>query len=236
MPVVSKDPKKVAEMFSTIAPYYDGLNRSMSLWQDVTWRKKLIMETDLPEDGIVLDLCTGTGDIAIGYLRHRTEFKGDIVGLDFSAYMVDLARDKLIKLGTGYQTRIDFLMGDATDLNFRDDKFDVISVGFGVRNFSDTIAGLEEMYRVLKPGGQANILEFFSGGINTGFVKWYTSSVVPAIGNIVSRSGAYTYLSKTSSEFYTIDEFRKVLEEIGFRDMEFERMTFGISYIVRCRK
>ena len=215
---------------------YFSLNPSLSLYQDVGWRKRLVKGADLPMNGIVLDLCTGTGDLALGFLTQRPELKGLVYAIDFSALMLDKARGKVALLGAPYPRRVDFLMGDALDTQFPDEKFDVVSVGFGVRNLADTRAGLREIHRVLKVGGQADILEFFSGGILSRPVKCCLDSLVPWIGNIISRSRAYTYLRHTSDEFYTVREFEELLKEMGFGDITWERMTFGIAHIVRARK
>jgi len=231
-----KDPKEIGAMFSTIAPYYDPLNSILSFWQADRWRRQLIMGADLPDDGLVLDLCTGSGEVALGFITERPEFRGNVYAIDFSAPMIDIARGKVARLGYPYPRRVDFLMGDATDLQFSDDKFDVASVAFGVRNYADAEAGLTEIYRVLKPSGQMNIIEFFSDGITFPPVRWYLDSVVPLLGNLISATRAYSYLRRSSRDFYTRGEFEYLLTAIGFSDITWERMTFGISYIVRARK
>ena len=233
---VNKDRKIVGAIFSSIAPVYDALNRSLSLGQDVKWRRELVRGADLPEDGLVLDLCTGTGDVALAFMTERPDFKGLVYAIDFSAPMVNKARDKIAKLGAPYPRRVDFLMGDATDLQFADDKFDVATVAFGVRNLTHTWLGLAEMNRVLKPGGQANILEFFPDGIAGGFVRWYLNHVMPLVGNIVSHTRAYTYLRRSSEEFFTRKEFEQLLVTAGFKDISWTRLTHGIAHIVRARK
>ena len=231
-----KDPKEIGAMFSTIAPFYDPLNSIISLWQAERWRQKLIMGADLPEDGLVIDLCTGSGEVALGYLTERPDFKGYVYAIDFSAPMIDIARGKVARLGAPYPRRVEFLMGDATDLQFPDDKFDVASVAFGVRNYSDVEAGMAEIHRVLKPSGQLNIIEFFKDGVTFPPVEWYLDILVPLIGNIISSTKAYSYLRRSSREFCTRGEFEELLESIGFRDVTWERMGFGIAYIVRARK
>jgi demethylmenaquinone methyltransferase/2-methoxy-6-polyprenyl-1,4-benzoquinol methylase len=231
-----KDPKEVGAMFSAIAQYYDPLNSILSFWQADRWRRRLIMGADLPEDGLVIDLCTGSGEVALGFLTERPEFRGNVYAIDFSAPMIDIARGKVARLGAPYPRRIDFLMGDATDLQFQDDKFDVASVAYGVRNYADAEAGLAEIYRVLKPSGQLNMIEFFSDGITFAPIRWYLDSVVPLLGNIISATRAYSYLRRSSRNFYTRGQFEKLLTSIGFVDILWERMTLGISYIVRARK
>jgi demethylmenaquinone methyltransferase/2-methoxy-6-polyprenyl-1,4-benzoquinol methylase len=233
---VDKDRKVIAAMFSSIAPVYDTLNRTLSLGRDRIWRRELVRGADLPADGLVLDLCTGTGDLALAFLTDRPEYKGMVYAVDFSALMVDKARGKIARLGAPYPVRVEFLMGDALDLQFPDDKFDIVSVAFGVRNFTNLEQGLEEMHRVLKPGGQANILEFFSDNPAGRVVRWYLDCMVTTIGNMVSRTRAYSYLRKSSSEFISRKGFEESLRAFGFTDISSQSLTFGVAHIVRARK
>jgi len=223
-------------MFSAIVDHYDFLNEFLSFQQAGKWRSHFISGADLPENGLVLDLCTGSGDIALGFLTQQLDFKGSVIAIDFSAPMIDRARLKVSQLGSPYPRRVEFLMGDALDMQFPDDKFDLVAIGFGIRNFSDTTSGLQEIHRVMKPGSQLNILEFFKDGISSPLVKWYVDSLVPRIGNLVSGTQAYTYLRASSNEFYTLDGFTELLAGLGFVEIQSERMTFGIAHIVRARK
>jgi len=233
---LGKDPKKIGSMFTSIADRYEFLNRLLSCGQDSTWRRKLIHGAELPERGLILDICTGTGDVALGFLTELKEFRGYVIGIDFSVAMLDAARSHVAELGAPYPRRVEFLMGDALDLNFPDEKFDLVSVAFGVRNYANIHEGLNEIHRVLKPGATVNILEFFRGGITFAPVRWYVDGLVPLIGNLVSGTEAYTYLRDSSNDFYTTDEFGAILEEKGFTDIEWKRMTFGIAHLVRARK
>jgi len=231
-----RDPKKISAMFSSIAGKYDFLNELLSFSKAGHWKTRLIKGAELPERSLVLDLCTGSGDLALGFLTERPEFKGDVIGIDFSVPMIDRAREKVAELGYPYPRRVEFLMGDALDLQFNDDKFDLVSIGFGVRNFADTQGGVREMHRVLKPGGQLNVLEFFRDGVTFPPFKWYLDTVIPWLGNTISASKAYTYLRDSSNEFLSCPEFERMLESVGFREIKSERMTFGIAHIVRARK
>lgn len=231
-----KNRKAIAAMFSSIAPHYDFLNRFLSFGQAGRWRTRLIRGANLAGREIVLDVCTGSGDIALGILKSRPDFEGNVIAIDFSAPMLDLARTRVAKLGAPYPKRVDFMMGDALDLNFIDEKFDMVSVGYGVRNFEDTTSGLKEMYRVLKFGGHLNVLEFFKGSITSPAVQWFVDTVTPWVGNMITGTDAYSYLRESSNDFYTVDEFTELLGQVGFREIEKERMTFGIAHIIRARK
>ncbi len=233
---VEKDPKKIAAMFSSIAPKYDFLNSFLSLGMSDKWKSVLIKQADLPKRCLILDICTGSGDLALGFLTERKDFKGYVFAIDFSVPMIDRARTRLAELGAPYPRRVEFLMGDALDLNFRDDKFDCISNAFGIRNYANARLGLEEIHRVLKPGGQVSILEFFKDGITVPPVKWAIDGVVPLVGNIVSGTKAYTYLRNSSNEFYTLNEFSDLMKDIGFIKINMEPMTLGIAHLVTARK
>ncbi len=223
-------------MFSSITGWYDRLNSILSLGQDGIWRSKLIGGAALPDHGLVLDICTGSGDLALGFLTQRKDFRGRVYAIDISAPMIDTARSKLARLGAPYPRRVEFLMGDALDMQFPDNKFDVVSCGFGVRNMNDLEQGLTEIHRVLKRGGEADILEFFPDGITSGFVRWYTDRVVPWLGNLLSGTGAYSYLQHSRGQFLSREEFEDLLTWVGFSEIRWERMIFGIAHIVRARK
>lgn len=234
--IKSKDPKAISAMFSSIADNYDRLNRLLSLGQDISWRKRLVKSVDFPENGLILDVCTGTGDVVFAFLKENPEFKGMLYGIDFSALMLDKARGKIPALPRHLRNRIDFTVGDALNLQFRDDKFDVVSCAFGVRNFYDTLTGLKEMNRVLKPGGKAAILEFFSDGPDNKFVKFFLSKFVTSIGNKISGTHAYSYLIQSSSEFFSRNQFERTLILAGFKDVKWIKLTFGIAHIAIARK
>ena len=233
---VNKAREVVSAMFSSIAPVYDLLNRSLSFGRDVKWRKKLVRGMKLPEDGTVLDLCCGTGDVAIAIVREHPHFNGVVYGVDFSAIMIDKARDKVAKLGPPYPRKIDFLMGDALDLQFADEKFDAVAVAFGIRNLADLRLGVKEIYRVLKKDGQLNILEFFGNRVSNPIVAWYVEHVIPLVGNTVSRSRAYSYFVRSSKEFCTISQFEDILKSENFIDISWEELSYGVAHIVRARK
>ncbi len=233
---IKKNRKTIAAMFSSIATHYDFLNQLLSFGQAIRWRKRLIGKADLAGKELVLDLCTGSGDIALGILTDRKDFKGSVIGIDFSAPMVDIARNRVAKLGSPYPVRVEFMMGDALDLNYADDKFDMVSVGYGVRNFENTIDGLKEMFRVLKPGGEVNILEFFRAEITFLPVEVIVDTLIPWVGNLISGTNAYTYLRESTWDFYGVEEICELLSYVGFTDIQTERMTFGVAHIIRARK
>ncbi len=233
---IKKNRKAIAAMFSSIAPHYDFLNQLLSFGQAIRWRKRLIGKADLAGKELVLDLCTGSGDIALGILTDRKDFEGSVIGIDFSAPMVDIARNRVAKLGSPYPVRVEFMMGDALDLNYADDKFDMVSVGYGVRNFENTIDGLKEMFRVLKPGGEVNILEFFRAEITFLPVEVIVDTLIPWVGNMISGTKAYSYLRESTWDFCRVEEFCELLSNVGFTDIQTERMSFGVAHIIRARK
>jgi len=223
-------------MFSEIAGKYDFLNRFLSFGMSAKWKARLVTGAEIPSKGFILDVCTGSGDLALGFVRSRPEFNGYVTAIDFSAPMIDQARERVAKLGAPYPRRVDFIMGDALDLNFDDEKFDLVSVGFGVRNFARLDDGLSEMTRVLKVGGQLNVIEFFRDGITFRPFQWYLDTIVPILGNLISRSKAYTYLIHSTRDFVSVDEFEALLKNLGYENIVRERMIFGVAHIVRATK
>lgn len=219
-----KSPKKISAMFDEIAPTYDKLNHAFTLNLDKKWRKEIT--DDLIKSGMkfdtVLDLATGTGDLAIELLRLLPE---KIVAADFSAEMLEFQR-----LHKSNQL-IDLVHADAAALPFDDGAFDLVTVGFGVRNFNDLVKCLLEVNRVLKSGGMFVVIEMFrSGGLLNNLFDVYFSKIMPVIGNKVSGSShAYTYLSESVNNFLTPGEFAGLCADNGF---EFSRRVNNFLGIV----
>jgi demethylmenaquinone methyltransferase/2-methoxy-6-polyprenyl-1,4-benzoquinol methylase len=227
--------RQVQSMFDRIAHRYDLLNRLLSAGIDTQWRRKAIQQAMACEPHLALDLATGTGDMAILLARRAPDCK--IIGLDLSANMLEIAGQKIEKRGLDQQ--ITFQQGDSENMPFDDNTFDVITVAFGVRNFENTLKGLEECYRVLKPSGQLTVLEFSQPTV-TPFRQLYFlyfKYVLPFVGKITSRdSKAYKYLFESSQVFPAGMEFVKILERAGFNTTNYQSLTLGICALYSGKK
>lgn len=226
--------KQVEKMFDTISGNYDGLNRVISLGIDKKWRKKVIkfvMETH-PET--VLDIATGTGDLAISFAQFDIK---KIVGFDLSEGMLSIARKKVVK--QKLVDRIEFIQGDSEEMPFEDNNFDAITVAFGVRNFENLEKGLSEILRVLKPGGTFVVLET-SVPTKTPFKQGYffhTRYILPLVGKLFSKDKvAYNYLSESASVFPHGENFNNILRKIGFKEVKNKPQTFGVASIYLASK
>ncbi|NNK20760.1 MAG: bifunctional demethylmenaquinone methyltransferase/2-methoxy-6-polyprenyl-1,4-benzoquinol methylase UbiE [Flavobacteriaceae bacterium] len=221
--------EQVTTMFDTISGEYDGLNRVISFGIDVKWRKKVvgILKTKSPDK--ILDIATGTGDLAINLVETGAS---RIVGLDISKGMLEVGKSKVVR--KKLEGKVEMIVGDSENLHFEDDSFDAVTVAFGVRNFENLEKGLAEIYRVLKPKGTLVILET-SVPSKTPFkqgYKFYSKYVLPAIGKIFSKDrSAYQYLSDSASVFPHGREFNNILGKIGFIGMENKPQTFGVASI-----
>lgn len=231
--LLERDPDRVARMFGAISPRYDLLNRLLSLGLDGRWRRTAV-EMSRPDGARrVLDLATGTGDLAFEFLR-RPGFSGKVLGLDFSREMVDRARVKAA--ARGFSDRALFRTGDALNTTEPDGSFDVVSVGFGVRNFEDLEKGLRETYRVLAPGGRLVVVEFFRKR-ESAIVRAYLDHVLPRVGRWISGSPfAYTYLRRSKQGFLSPEEFADRLRAIGFDPVAFRPLTTGVAHAVVATK
>jgi len=223
---VDKSPRRIREMFDLISPRYDFLNHLLSLNVDVLWRRRAA-ERCGPDPKRVLDVCTGTGDLA---LEVRRRWNCDVTASDFAFQMIRRARVK----GRG-DTGVRFQQADTTRLPFRDGAFDACAVAFGLRNVSDTDAGIREMARVVKPGGRVVILEFAtppSGLLRSGY-RFYFSRVLPAIGELIApaRRGAYRYLPESVESWPEPELLSRALERAGLSDVGYDRLTFGIAAV-----
>jgi demethylmenaquinone methyltransferase/2-methoxy-6-polyprenyl-1,4-benzoquinol methylase len=222
--------EQVEEMFDNISGNYDGLNRVISLGSDVKWRKKVVKLVAETAPDSILDIATGTGDLALKFAQKIPA--GRIVGLDLSEGMLSVARKKA-KHSTQTQ-KVEFIKGDSEALPFEDDTFDAITVSFGIRNFENLEKGLSEIRRVLTPGGRFVILET---SVPTKF-PWkqgyfmYSRGVLPVIGRIFSKDKvAYKYLSESASVFPFGEELNNILRKIGFIGVENRPQTFGVATI-----
>ena len=220
----------VERMFSAIAPRYDFLNRLLSAGRDRVWRREAIRATRLPTDGRLLDVCTGTADMA---LETAHQFPtATIAGVDFSGPMIDRGRQKVARARlTG---RVVLSVAPAEALPFPDEIFDAATVAFGLRNVTDRCLVLAEMCRVLKPGGRAVVLEFTTppGRLFRRLYLWYFHRVLPVIGGLISgHRSAYAYLPASVGEFPPPKELAAWVEQAGFRDVSYRLLTGGIVAI-----
>ncbi len=221
---------QVAEMFDDIAPRYDFMNRFLSAGIDVSWRKKALSELKSIKPQIMLDVATGTADVAIMAAHILKPAK--IIGIDISTGMLDLGRKKLLK--EGLDDRIELQTGDSEAINFPDASFDAVTVAFGVRNFAHLEKGLSEIYRVLKPGGKLVVLEFSKPkiiGIQQ-FYNLYMGIVAPGMGKIFSKNrDAYQYLHDSVQNFPEGKAFTDILNQTGFKENTCKRLSLGICSI-----
>ena len=220
------------EMFTSIAPRYDFLNRLLSVGQDKYWRQRAIDLLDPMRNERILDVATGTGDVVIEVAKRNLSVK--IFGIDFSQRMLDLGRIKIAR--NGYNQAVSLQIGSWECLPFADESFDGVICAFGIRNFADVQLGLREFFRVLKPGGRVVVLEFSipqNQFLKTAY-EWYFNLILPKIGNIISgHSNAYSYLPESVANFPSQKKFIKWIEKIGFKKVSFSELTFGIVSIHR---
>ncbi|WP_299441595.1 bifunctional demethylmenaquinone methyltransferase/2-methoxy-6-polyprenyl-1,4-benzoquinol methylase UbiE [uncultured Aquimarina sp.] len=226
--------QQVTEMFDTISGNYDGLNRVISFGIDVKWRKKVVNIVAKTKPNRVLDVATGTGDLAINLVKSGAS---EIIGLDISAGMLEVGKDKVKAKKLDHI--ISMVKGDGESLPYEENYFDAITVAFGVRNFEDLEQGLSEIYRVLKPGGIFIVLETSiptKTPYKQGF-KLYSSTILPLIGKIFSKDrSAYSYLSESAAAFPYGDAFNNILRKIGFIEVEDNPQTFGVATIYTATK
>ncbi|MCT8340713.1 bifunctional demethylmenaquinone methyltransferase/2-methoxy-6-polyprenyl-1,4-benzoquinol methylase UbiE [Flavobacteriaceae bacterium TK19130] len=227
--------EQVEEMFDTISDNYDGLNRIISLGSDVSWRKKVVQLVAEQKPHHVLDIATGTGDLAIQFAEKVQAEK--IVGLDLSEGMLSVARKKV--KDTDIDTKIEFVKGDSEALPFDDNSFDAVTVSFGIRNFENLEKGLAEILRVLKKGGLFVILET---SVPTKFpfkqgYSIYAKGILPIIGKIFSKDKvAYSYLSESASVFPYGEALNNILRKTGFIEVNDKPQTFGVATIYTATK
>lgn len=211
-------------MFDNIAPRYDILNRLLSLRQDVRWRRVLVRNVLSKKPVRVLDVATGTGDLAMAFCKAKVP---EVTGLDISPGMLEIARRRAGESGC----KALFVQGSALEMPFESDYFDVITVAFGVRNFQDIRRGLSEMRRVLRPGGDVYILEFStpSGGFMRRMASAYNRFVLPHAGRIIAGDfKAYRYLDESVKHFPSGREFINILETCGWREAVYRPLSSGI--------
>lgn len=223
--------EQVREMFDKIAPRYDLLNHLLSLGIDRGWRKRLVSSASRSNPQSILDVATGTGDLAL-MLRRQTS--ATITGVDISTGMLEVGRAKAAGLD-----RITFASADAENLPMPDASFDTVTAAFGVRNFENLERGMTEMCRVLKPEGELYVLEFAmpEKKLLGKLYRFYFRSVLPKVGRMISGdSRAYTYLPESVGEFPYGTRFAELLTRCGFRNVEMQELMGGIAIIYKAIK
>lgn len=229
--VIDKTPNRIAAMFDAIAGRYDLLNHLLSGGLDWWWRARAVRALRLTGTETVLDLCTGTADLAIALSRRRGG-AARVVGIDFAGRMLEQAARKLVARGLGGQIRL--VRGDATSVPLPDASVDAAAIAFGIRNVEDPRRALAELHRVVRPGGRIAILEF---GMPTlpglgPLYRWYFRCVLPRVGSAISRhESAYAYLPASVGAFPSGERFRELLDVAGFVDTAAVRMLLGVVYL-----
>ncbi|MGE3313559.1 MAG: bifunctional demethylmenaquinone methyltransferase/2-methoxy-6-polyprenyl-1,4-benzoquinol methylase UbiE [Planctomycetaceae bacterium] len=232
---VDKSEQRIRRMFGEIAARYDFLNHLLSGGTDFYWRWRTVRAVPPQGTAPILDVCTGTGDLALAYWKKGSR-RVPVVGADFTHEMLTLATTKAAPLGAsepGPDTTVRFVEADAQQLPFAADRFQIVSVAFGLRNVTDTRRGLSEMMRVCAPGGKVVVLEFAMPGnrLLRGIYGWYFRNVLPKIGQLLARNrqSAYNYLPASVSEFPHGEALADVMRECGLGPVEWRPLTFGVA-------
>lgn len=226
--------QQVEQMFDTISENYDNLNRMISLGTDQGWRRNVLKMVSATNPESILDIATGTGDLAILLSKSNAN---RIVGLDLSAGMLEVGKEKVKALGLS--EKIEMIQGDSENLPFQDNTFDAITVAFGVRNFENLEKGLSEILRVLKPNGIFVILETsvptkfpFKQGYN-----FYMKTFMPLMGKMFSKDQkAYEYLSESAKNFPYGEVLNGILRKVGFKNVKHDPQTMGVATIYSASK
>ncbi|NNE76222.1 MAG: bifunctional demethylmenaquinone methyltransferase/2-methoxy-6-polyprenyl-1,4-benzoquinol methylase UbiE [Pricia sp.] len=220
---------QVTQMFDRISNDYDGLNRVISFGIDIKWRKRVVNILTKKNPRTILDIATGTGDLAINLVKTNAD---KIVGLDISPGMLAVGKKKIVQ--KNLEKTIEMVVGDSENLPFDDHSFDAVTVAFGVRNFENLEKGLEEIYRVLAPKGTFVVLET-SVPVKSPFKQgyhFYTKYLLPLIGKLFSKDkSAYAYLSESASVFPHGETFNNILRKIGFIEVVNKPQTLGVASI-----
>lgn len=221
-------------MFDNVSSNYDTLNRILTFGIDVGWRKKVVQMVMDAQAKKVLDVATGTGDLAIMFGREATE---EVVGLDISPGMLEIGKNKVSD--KGLDKKVEMIIGDSEKMAFDDGTFDAVTVAFGVRNFEDLEKGLREILRVLRPGGMLVVLETSQpeGAVVKQLFQFYSKYIIPNIGKLMSKDKkAYDYLPESAAAFPYGEAFNNILLKSGFSTSKVYPQTFGAATIYQAIK
>lgn len=228
---VDKSEQRVRRMFGEIAPSYDRMNHLLSMQVDRYWRWWTVRKLRPQPGQPILDVCTGTGDLALAFYRH-TRGQAAIVGSDFCPEMLEIGEQKRDRAGIPAD-KLKFVEADAQQLPFDSDQFQIVSVAFGLRNVTNTDRGLAEMTRVCAPGGRVAVLEFSTPTWQPfkGLYGWYFRNVLPRIGQLLARnqSDAYNYLPQSVGQFPQGEELAERMRAAGLKEVKFYGLTGGIA-------
>lgn len=216
-------------MFDAIAARYDTLNRILSLGMDQGWRRKAVAALALPSGARVLDLATGTGDLAIAIAETHTD--AQVVGVDPSRNMLAEGTRKVSDIHLS--NRVELLEGDAQALSFGDETFDGVTIAFGIRNVPDRLKALREMARVTRTGGRVVVLELSEprAGLMGVLARTYVHEIVPRVGGLISGAKEYRYLQKSIAAFPPAAEFAQMMDDAGMEVLETSPLTFGVAHL-----
>jgi len=232
---LDRSPERIAGMFDAIAGRYDLLNRLLSAGFDQRWRARAVAALGLTGQALVLDLCTGTADLALSTARSARECR--VIGVDFAGKMLGLAHAKVQRAGLDQRVRL--VRGDAIYVPLGGGAVDAVTIAFGIRNVSKPADALRDIHRVLRPGGRLAILEFGTPRLPAvrAIYLWYFRRVLPFIGRCISRHGsAYTYLPVSVGTFWEPAVFCRVLVDTGFEDVQAIPLTFGVVYLYQATR
>ncbi|MCL2760210.1 MAG: bifunctional demethylmenaquinone methyltransferase/2-methoxy-6-polyprenyl-1,4-benzoquinol methylase UbiE [Desulfuromonadales bacterium] len=227
---LSNKGEHIREMFDSIAPNYDFLNRVLSFGVDQHWRKFAVNQIVYENNGKILDVATGTGDVALK-IAAATPETVTITGIDFSPQMIELGREKIAR--SKYASRISMAVAPCEEIPFSDNTFDSATIAFGIRNVVDRLKGVKEMGRVLKKEGRIVILEFSNpkSKLFRKIYNFYFLKILPKIGGMFSKLSAYKYLPDSVLEFPDQGQFKELIKEAGFKNVLHYDLTFGIATV-----
>jgi len=230
----TKDPAEIEAMFSRIAPRYDLGNRVLSFGRDMAWRRGGVRMAAPADDANILDMACGTADMMAVVMR-RKGFHGHLVGVDLSKPMLEVAERKLRRIRTA--ATFELRQGNALELADANSTYDLVTICWGIRNFSDPKRGFSEVKRLLKPGGKFLVIEFFAIDKEPGYVRFYVKYILPPLGGLVTGGRfAYKYLTLSKQKFMTADAFIEMGEGFGLKLIGRRVLTFGVAEIILFRE